>query len=410
VIFREVKNVIRLSFADLIYEKHAISYNVATLAVMLAPVLVLFALKFGVITALTERLMSNPLILSITPIGQSQFSHEWINNLKRKEGVSFVSPKIRYLSAEAYLENNNLEDGDRVRVELLPTGVGDPVTSLTRDVFYKMGEGVQGVFITHSAAEKLNATSGDTLIYSITRKVDGNSEQVQLPVYVTGVVPLLNFERDAIFMPVDLLFATEDYRSFIAVNKFGWRGAPSTNERSFSSFRLYAETLKDIRPLRDWLETQDVEVSTKLAEIEVVESIESNLNTLFFIIGGLALVGGALTVGVNTWGSVARKEHELSLLRLLGYSNTALVVFPVFQAVMISILGSIAGLLVYLSVEPIVNAMFSEKLLEGGVACILHPLHAVYAGLITVLISFIAAFGASVKVWSISPIDGIRQD
>nr|VFK12884.1 MAG: hypothetical protein BECKLPF1236B_GA0070989_104113 [Candidatus Kentron sp. LPFa] len=95
---------IPLALADLRRGPGAFLVGVAAVAAVLAPVLILFGLKYGIVTAMTDRLTNDPYVRAIHPLGQARYDPAWLQRLAAREEVAFLAPLTRYLSAEARIE------------------------------------------------------------------------------------------------------------------------------------------------------------------------------------------------------------------------------------------------------------------------------------------------------------------
>nr|VFK27231.1 MAG: putative ABC transport system permease protein [Candidatus Kentron sp. MB]VFK31064.1 MAG: putative ABC transport system permease protein [Candidatus Kentron sp. MB]VFK75504.1 MAG: putative ABC transport system permease protein [Candidatus Kentron sp. MB] len=403
---------IPLALADLRREPGAFLVGVAAVAAVLAPVLILFGLKYGIVSAMTDRLTHDPYIRAIYPLGQTRYDPAWLQRLGAREEVAFLMPLTRYLSAEARIEA--MGDGAlSQRIELIPTGAGDPLVANETAIAATMGVPAKppGIILTHRAAERSGLTAGQEGILRIARKRDRRQEEVRLAVRVVSVLPLVSFSRPAAFIDLRLLEAIEDYRAAWAVPRFGWEGdEPPATERRYASFRLYVRELDDIRPLRDWLVSEGVEVETRIAQVELVESIDRNLTFLFLVVAGLGIAGGGLSVALGLWGAVLRKRRILALLRLLGHSNLTLAAFPAIQGIVTAGVASVAALGIYAAVAPVMNLVFSHQLAAGEAVCRLLPYHAILAVMLTLLLSLAASGVAGIKAWRISPVEGLRDE
>lgn len=296
------------------------------------------------------------------------------------------------------------------RIELIPTGVGDPLVADGAAIEALAGK-TPGIILSRRAAERSGLVVGAQGILGIGRKRDNRREAVSLAVRVVSVLPLEVFSRSAAFVDPGLLEAIEDYRAAWAVPEFGWAGdAPPETERRYASFRLYARTLDDIRSLRDWLISEGVEVETRLARVELVQSIDSNLTFLFIVVAGLGIVGGGLSVALGLWETVLRKRRTLALLRLLGYSNLTLAAFPAIQGMTTAGVASLVAFGVYAVVAPFMNLLFAHQLAIGEQVCRLLPYHACASVGITLLIALLASGAAGMKAWRISPVEGLRDE
>lgn len=66
--------------------------GVLALVAVIAPLLVLFGLKFGLVGSLTERLQRDPGVREIIPLGGGRFRGEFIEELAQRPGVAFTIP------------------------------------------------------------------------------------------------------------------------------------------------------------------------------------------------------------------------------------------------------------------------------------------------------------------------------
>jgi putative ABC transport system permease protein len=328
---------------------------VLALVAVIAPLLVLFGLKFGLVGSLTQRLERDPAVREVTPMGGGRFTGAFIDALAQRSDVAFALPRTRQIAATADL---SVPGRDRtVNVEMIPTGVGDPLLGNVR-----APTDLDSVILSATAAEKLGATAGDWLEASFSRQVSGQLQAQRTRLHVTAVLGLEAFGRDAIFAPLALLAAVEDYRDGLAVQAFDWPGdAPTADEqRVYPAFRLYARNLNDVEPLRVYFAARNQLVSTQAQTIAQVQSLSRNLSIVFWVIAALAVVGAAAAIFAGALAAVARKRRELSVLRLLGFSTGALLLFVVLQALYSGVLAVLISVLLYSVAESGLNHLFVQ--------------------------------------------------
>ena len=212
---------------------------------------------------------------------------------------------------------------------MLPTAAGDPLLA-----GLPLPHGLDQIVLSHTAAEKLAARPGDWLETRFARQVAGRVEAQRTRLQVLAVLPLEAFAREGLFADLALLEAAEDYRDGRAVPALSWAGdaASVSEQRIYPAFRLYARSLSDVEPLRVYFAGQNLLVSTQAHTIAQVQSLSRNLSIVFWIIAGLALAGAFAAIFAGTLAAVARKHRELSVLRLLGFSTAALLLFVLLQA------------------------------------------------------------------------------
>lgn len=347
--------VVSLAWQDYRADTRLSACTVLALVAVIAPLLVLFGLKFGLVGSLTERLERDPAVREVIPMGGGRFSAGFIDELARRPDVAFALPRTRQIAATADL--SLLTSDQTVNVEMIPTAVGDPLLGDTLPATE-----LDRVLLSQTAAEKLGAKPGDWLDAAFTRQFSGRAQAQRTRLQVTAVLPLEAFGRDAIFASTELLEAVEDYRDGRAVDAFGWPGdAPGANEqRVFPAFRLYARNLDDVEPLRLYFAEQHLLVSTQSQTIAQVKSLSRNLSLVFWVIATLAVVGAVAAVFASALAAVERKRRELSVLRLLGFSTGALLLFVVLQALYSGVLAVVISFVLYGLAERGLNLLFVQ--------------------------------------------------
>ncbi|MDF3198055.1 ABC transporter permease [Pseudomonas sp. 1912-s] len=370
--------------------------SVLALVAVIAPLLVLFGLKYGLVGSLTERLENDPATREIIPLGGGRFSSEFVEQLRQRRDVAFALPRTRQIAATAQL--------GAVTVEMLPTADNDPLLA-----GLPMPKGLDQIVLSHTAAEKLGAKAGDWLEASFGRQVAGRVESQHTRVQVLQVLPLEAFARDGLFAPLGLLEAAEDYRDGRAVSAFGWDGdaVGVSEQRVYPAFRLYARRLVDVEPLRVYFAGQNVLVSTQAQTIAQVQSLSRNLSIVFWIIAGLALAGAFAAIFAGALAAVARKRRELSVLRLLGFSTAGLLLFVVLQALYSAGFAAVLSGLLYGLAESGLNQLFVQ--VPGEYASHLLARH---YGLALVAVLGVSAVAAACGGWRVARIqasEGIRD-
>ena len=379
---------------------------VLALAATLAPMLVLFGLKFGVVNSMAERLIQDPRNREIKPVGSGHFSPQWFNSMRERYDVAFITPRTRNIAATMSFQNIHTTPSQIIRAELIPTGPGDP---LLRNPT-KIPRGDHSIVLSDSAAQKLRVSAGDKVNGSITRVFRGNKERVQLELGVIAVADPAAFGRDGAFVSLDLLVAVEDFRDGRAVQRFNWTGDSSKDSiRTFPGFRLYARSIYDVLELRDDLQTEGLEVRTRSADIEIVQSLDRNLSIIFWVIAAVALSGYSLSLGTSLWANVDRKRRELSVLRLVGFRTGSIVWFPVLQATFTGLLGWSLACLIYISVEQGLNQLFQSGLEFGESVCRLLPVHFLWASIFTLVSCMVASALGGLQASRIEPSEGVRE-
>lgn len=401
---RQLSNIIRLSFRDYSHEWRMSGCFIFALSSVLAPMMILFGLKFGIVSSMVDSLVENPTNREIRPIGSGRYSEQWIEDFRNRRDIEFIIPKTRALAATIQLKSDK---APRIlSSELLATAIHDPLLVGMEKV---PGDYYQ-VILSQSAAKKLKVEPGDRIDASLARQFRGKRERVHLTVEVIDIASAAVTSRNVAFVNLDLLVATEQFKDGREVPDLGWGGDSETSaSRVFPSFRLYANSIYDVERIVTDLEKQGVRVKANVAEIETVQSIDQNLSVIFWIIACVGAAGFAFSLGASLWANVDRKGKDLSVLRLIGFKSSVIVLFPVLQSCYTAILGWLLAVLVYLGFEQLINRYLAPRLNLEESLCYLLTEHFFWALGLTVITAIVAAILGGLRAAGIEPSDGLRD-
>lgn len=381
------------------------------LAAVLAPLLVLFGLRYGIVETLTERLRADPRNRELVLVGHGRFGPDWFAAMTARPEVGFVLPRTRALAATLDVTAADRRLAPGATLEMIPTAPGDPlVPTDLPPLAAAPADRPQPVLLSAAAARELDAAAGARLTGRLTRTVDGRRQQVSRDLTVAGILPDAAFARPAVFLPLDLLAAAERWREGFGVPALGWAGADATGRADlFAGFRLYARDLVDVAPLATWLGHQGLEVRTRSAEIDRVLALDASLRAVFLIVAGVGVTGYVISLGASLWANVARKRRALAVLRLLGADTATLVAFPVVQAGLVAVLGTLVAMGLYGIAAAVLNRHFGASLSLGESICRLAPGHFAMALGLSLAAAVLAAAVAALGAARVDPATGLRE-
>jgi putative ABC transport system permease protein len=366
--------------------------------------MILFGLKFGIVSSMIYELVENPVNREIRPIGSGRYDQQWIDGYRDRDDVEFIIPKTRTLAASIQLRSDTAKR--IISTELMATAEGDPLLRNLSNTPQNLFQ----IILSQGAAKKLNLVRGNQVDASLARQFRGKRERVHLSLKVIDIADASVTSRSIAFVHLDLLLATEYFKDGKSVPGLGWSGN-SANEvsRKYPSFRMYARSIYDVENLVQSLEDQSVRVKAKAAEIATMQSIERNLTIIFWIVACVGATGFAFSLGASLWANVDRKKKELSILRLLGFNTSRIVLFPVMQSLYTAVLGWLLAVLVYLSFEQIINRLLAPRLNLNQTLCYLISDHFFWAFGLTVVTAIFAAIIGGMRAAEIEPSDGLRD-
>jgi putative ABC transport system permease protein len=468
---RQIIRMCALALRDYRYEGLLSACAVLSLAAVLAPLLIVYGVKFGIVSAMTESLTNDPRTTEISPVTSGEYSLDALQQWRARPDILFLLPRTRSISATMKLAQGTGLERHTVLVSLEPSAEHDPLltrygidfpptaqqaaqpenTSLPAPSVQGLPEplskaqaqaappalkaqsaaqadrlGAQqpapkpqgtaqqslppvSVVLSATAAAKLNVQAQAFVQGIVDRKVRGQVQTASVTLQVLAVLPHAAQQKDVAFLPLPLVQATEDYRDGYAVPVFGWAGEERPlSPRAFASFRLYARQLQDVEPLRRFFAAQGIAVYTQAEQIEAIQSLDSSLSLIFSLIVGAAATGFTASTASQAFASVRRKERHLGLLRLAGFSTQALLFFPLAQAACTAFLGMALSFALYGAAAMLIDMLFAASL-HGQAVCLLPPLHAACAAAFVFALSLGAAWLPALRAARIEPSEVIRD-
>ena len=400
-----------LAASDLWHDRRTSAILVLTVASIIAPLLLLFGLKTGVISTLRTQLLNDPRTLEVIVVGAQDLYADWLAELSARPDAAFVLPRTRSINATM-----DLVDSRRITYEasdMIPTAAGDPL--LTRG----LPEGVEPpslpadgteILLTQTLAGEIGIGAGGTLTGVIRRSREGLPENAQITLRVIAIIPEQLVSKKAVFTHQDLLIASEDFRDGLrdTLTADELATAIGSDRERFANARVYATDLDGVGTLAAFMREAGVEVNTQAEEIAFVKALDRVLGFIFRVIAIIGIGGCALALGGALWVNVERKRHDLALLRLFGYGNESVVLLPLVQSAAIAALGFLLALIAYGGGALAFNAVLGANLAERGYVCRLDSIHIAAAAATTLLFAVFAAVAAGYRASRIDPAECLR--
>ncbi|MCK3654939.1 hypothetical protein A4G19_03890 [Pasteurellaceae bacterium Macca] len=402
-----IKLLTRLALRDLLYDRKISFCLVASLLAVIAPLLLLFSLKYGIVSQLQHKLLTNPRNLEIKIVGVTsghKFDPTWFAQMAAESRVRFVIPQVRILNSQADFRNptNNKQS---LNVPLIPTAKGDPLLP-------QQGAPLKtnGIVLSALTAQSLGIELGQQLELSVLRQISGKGERQRIRLEVIQILPEYSYNAQGAFVLLPLLVALEDYIDGKAFDFQSIEGEVSTilPEREFAKGRLYVKELNDVSPMASQLRAQGIETNTQAAAIEEMQAIDSVLNLLFSVIAITAIIGCVLSLSGSFLANIERKRKDISLLMLFGFKPKEINVYLIIQAFMLASSAFLFALLLYYLSSLIVNGSLGSLSRDNLVSFLL-PSHILIALLLTLFISCTIAFIGSRRALMIQPAESLRE-
>ena len=149
---------LKLASASIFAEKLINISLMLVLAAVITPIMLLFSIRYGVVSELVKELKTNPNTLQLHILGfTNELKSDFFETLNKDPAISFVVPAIRSTSALVTIKTR---DAVMDMIEVMPTASGDPLLKMS-----KLDDNLDDsqMFISQSVADKFKVRAGDEL-------------------------------------------------------------------------------------------------------------------------------------------------------------------------------------------------------------------------------------------------------
>ena len=388
---------------DLWHDRSVSFCIISSLVAVIAPLLLMFGLRYGVVSQLQQELARDPRNLEIRMVSSGHYSAEWIAALQQKSEVGFAIGQTRSLNTQADL----LKDMSHFieNAEVIPTDLGDPLLGAL------LLGGEDEVILSSEAARRLAVREGDTIRLRVMRQLDTRREWGERTLTVGAILVPTYFNRPALFVQQSLLLALESFRDGYRIPMLGIStGLPLTDKPPmFARARIYANSIDQVAALDLWLKQQRIETVSRLADIENIKSINRVLSLIFNVIAGTALIGCIASLIGAFLANVDRKRKHIAVLRLLGFTSPAVGLYIIFQGVILTLLAYGGGILLYLSGSALFNRTLASSQSTEQMICQITPFHSLLALILALTVAILVAIIGARRAIAIQPAESLRE-
>lgn len=395
--------ILKLALCSLRFDKIISICIVASLCAVIAPLLLLFSLRFGIISNLEHKLSSNPSNLEIRMMSGYRLDQQFFDELKNNPHIGFVIPLTRSLSVTA-----NISFNGRIvqNLETLPTAAGDPIV---REMGFDGELSLTEAYLSETTAQDLGLKTGDTFKFVISRITDNKTVNAVVPFTLKGIVKKELLPHKTIMVNFNTLVYMEDFRDGFEPPVFSDGSNPNSERQNFAKARIYVKSLNDLEPVSRMLR-QNYSITDKLASVENLKAISKVLSFIFTTIALTSIAGGVMaTIGL-IFTNLSRLEKTFALLFLSGLSKGGVFLIVVIQNFILSVCAYLCSLGLFYAGMFTFNLYFKDLLGPETLVSILTVSHVVTGGLMTVFICVLVSMVlCRFKVLNLKVADSLRN-
>ena len=212
--------LLRLAWLDLWHERILTACVVVALTAVLAPLLILLSLKYGLVETLRARLVTDPRNREIRPQTSEVFTLADIESLRQRPDVRFIIPLTRTISGNVQVSLPGAP-GARLDTEISPTGDGDPLLEENGTRVPQAAECVLSEALYHRLSASGNV--GQLLVHAARQSATG-MQTASTMLTVVGRASERATMRETVFVPLGFLEEVESWLEGNPVPRLGWPG------------------------------------------------------------------------------------------------------------------------------------------------------------------------------------------
>lgn len=393
-----------LALRDLLRDRLFLMCNIAVLAGVLVPLLILLGVKNGVYQALIGQLLANPATLQIDTQGNADLTDADIAPLLTWSEIAFFTPRTRSQFDYINLFAPDAAGATLREAILLPTGPGDP--NLPDDLILAQDE----IALSPLLASQMQIAVGSRI--DLVTQAENRPRQLRLSVTVAHILPETVATGRSVLAPFALLDTVEAFYDAYALPDFGiTEGRPlAERQQRYEGLRIYARSLQELAPLQQRIETElNLKTSAKTREVTAILGLGRNLDLALALTSTLSATGLAAALLFGFWSDSMRKRGTLAALGMLGLSPPALALLPVIQALVTATLGLALSFLLYGAASHVAGRLFADGLPGDAPITRLDLPQAIIVVATVLVLVLLSALAASWSTLRVDPARTLRE-
>lgn len=396
--------IFKLALSSLRFNRLISLSLIGALCSVIAPLLLLFSLRYGIISSLENNLKSSPVNLEIKLKTGYKLDESFFNELKLDPRIDFVVPLTRSLSTTVDVAFHGKVKRD---LRAIPTASGDPLLRASGlDDTLEPNE----AYLSETLASDLGIRRGDSFKYIVSRIKDSSRENSVVNFKVKGLVKKEYLSGSALIVSFDTLIYMEDFKDGFNPPVFADGSLLNEQRKYFAKARIYVKTLDDVAPVDAYLRSRNYQTFSMLSSIEDLKAISRVLSFIFYAIAVTSIAGGIFAGMGLILTSVLRAEKSYALLLLTGIKKSEVLMLVLTENTILSTLAYVLSLVLFYSGMWVFNHYFTSLLGQGAVVSTLNLSHVFTGYLATVFTCLLITYSVCVfKVFSIKIADTLRS-
>lgn len=388
-----------MTWRNIITKKFRSFLTIAGVAIGVGSIFFLLSFGFGLQQFITDQLVGNKSIKSVDVSSQNSKivklgsdNIQKISNLPKasKVGLSYsMAGKVKYKKSEVDIIAYGM-DANFQELSYLSLLGGRAISKSDRD---------DVVMISKSAMESMGIDNASQII--------GQQLSVGIPIDATDSAAATEIDQQ--FTVIGVVDSSYGSEVFLPITLFG-----KYNIDKYSQLKLSTSNVDNIPMLRKQIESMGFITSSPIDTIDQVNQIFNYFNAVLIGFGAIGMVIAILGMLNTLTVSLIERVNEIGLLISLGGRHKDMKRLFVYEAMMLSLIGSVIGIAAATASEWGINLLINRIVIGRGFSGTVHlfyaPIWLMFALMVFMMfVGFIVSQLPARRASKINPVDSMRQ-
>lgn len=341
--------------------------------------IVLASVGFGLQDSIRKDILSNETVTKIQVFGETVFTDEQVNEIKKIEHIETVLETISVnASAQSYFEDRettselfvmNMQDFRQVNGKLFEGTYPTKPTEII--VGYHFGQTLLNEIDRNVIEEKNKKAEAEGTYY------DGNEEghkgslvgkEIDL-----SLVPYSSTDKESKKMTYTIVGVTKEpsydwmtdnkvymsalQKDALASNFAAINDETKEEELFYSQFNIFADSMENVKPILEKLKEKGYSVYSVIEQLEEIDVVFLVLKIGLIFVGTIAVLIASIGIFNTMTMAVTERTREIGVLKAIGASPKLVQRLFLMESTFIGILGTVIAVAISYAISFATNAL-----------------------------------------------------
>ena len=404
--------------------------------------IVLASVGFGLQDSIRKDILSNETVTKIQVFGETAFTDEQVNEIKKIEHVETVLETITMnASAHSYFEDRdttselfvtNMQDFEQVTGKLFEGKYPTKPTEII--VGYHFGQTLlneadrnaievknkkaesEGTYYDGNEEGYKESLVGKEIELSLIPYTSNDTESKKMTYTIVGVTKEPSYD----WMIDNKVYVSIDQKDALASNFATVNEEGVEDELFYSEFNIFADSMENVKPILEKLKEKGYSVYSVTEQLEEIDVVFLVLKIGLIFVGTIAVLIASIGIFNTMTMAVTERTREIGVLKAIGASPKLIQRLFLMESTFIGILGTVIAVAISYAISFTANALLpvvlkaatgEDAFVSTDITFSFIPWQlVVIASAISIGVAMISGYRPARKATKIDVIQALRQE